>query len=397
MRRAFTVFKNEGVLDINYIPKRLPHREQELRLLHQYFRFAVEIPGKKTQTVLITGRIGTGKTVLSQRFGLDIQEEAKSKGIRLEYVHVNCRERRGSLFLILQQAILRFHPNFPRRGYSAEELLQALMDELDRQNAYIILALDELEALVLREGSDPLYKLTRIQESRLGMPPRLSLICIIRDVGIMARIDPSTRSTLQRNVIHLMGYTKSQLMDILADRVYLAFKDGAIPEETVDFIAELAASEGGDARYAIELLLRSGKYADLDGSPQVLPEHVRRAAATSVYPTIDRGALQPLTTHEKLLLLAIARAFIRRGGAYISMGDAEDAYALVCEEYGEKRRGHTQIWKYVNEMAEMGILGRVVSGTNRKGRTTLISLPKIPAEELERELVKLLEAEGLGH
>lgn len=394
--REFSVFKNEGALDINYIPPRLPHREEELALLHQMFRFAVERPGAMAQRVLVLGRIGTGKTVLTQKFGQEIEAIAESRGVNLKYVHVNCRECRGSLFLILQRAITRFHPNFPKRGYSAEELLHMLMEVLDEHNAHLILALDELEALIRREGSDPLYNLSRVQESRVGRPMRLSLICIIRNVKYLVRIDESTRSTLQRNIIHLKEYTKEQLVDILADRVKLAFRENAVPEEVVDFIAGLAASENGDARYAIELLWRSGKYADLDGSPQILPEHVRKAAATA-YPSLDRDMLRDLPLHSKLLLLAIARSFKDNDASYITMGEAEEAYRIVCEEYGEKCRGHTQLWKYVNEMSDMGLLGKETSGEGRKGRTTLISLPKIPAEELEKELVRLLEVEGLGN
>ncbi len=114
-----SVFKDESKLDINYIPPSLPHRERQLKLLSHFFRFALERPGKMAQRVLITGKIGTGKTVLSQSFGLNIVKEAQEKGINLQYVHVNCRECRGSLFQILQRAVLKFYPRFPRRGFSA--------------------------------------------------------------------------------------------------------------------------------------------------------------------------------------------------------------------------------------------------------------------------------------
>lgn len=196
----FSVFKDESKLDINYVPSRLPHRELQLNLLNQFFRFAIESPGKMTQRVLISGKIGTGKTVLSQHFGLNITKEARERGINLHYVHVNCRECKGSLFMILQRTILTFYPHFPRRGYSAEELLQMLVQVLDELNAYLILVIDELEALIRSEGSDPLYNLTRIQEDRIKAPQRLSLICVLREPEYLEMLDPSTRSTLQRNI-----------------------------------------------------------------------------------------------------------------------------------------------------------------------------------------------------
>jgi cell division control protein 6 len=85
------VFKDETKLDINYVPYTLPHRESELRLLTEFFSFALQSPGKMTQRVMITGDVGTGKTALSQRFGASITHEATEKGINLRYVHVNCR------------------------------------------------------------------------------------------------------------------------------------------------------------------------------------------------------------------------------------------------------------------------------------------------------------------
>jgi len=385
----FSVFKDESRLDINYVPPRLPHRQAQLDMLSQFFRFAIESPGRMTQRVLIVGKIGTGKTVLSQRFGLNIAKEAQQRNVNLYYVHVNCRECKGSFFMILQRVILRFYPNFPKRGYSAEELLQALMQILDEKNAYVILTLDELEALIRSEGSDPIYSLTRIQEERPKTAQRLSLIGILRETKDLDMLDPSTRSTLQRNIIHLEEYSKPQLRDILNDRVTWAFKEGTVSSQTLDLIAEAAALEGGDARYAIELLWRAGKYADTERSKEVLPEHVRKAAS-SVYPVIRKDVIAELGLHEKLFLLGIARRFKLTDAAYISMGEAEEAYAVVCEEFGEKRRKHTQLWKYARELSAWDIIKVQPSGVGHRGKTTLISLPRLPASELERELSRFL-------
>ena len=176
MSRYTSIFKDESKLDINYVPQHLLHRKLQLNLLNQFFRFTIENPGRMTQRGLIMGNIGTGKTVLSQRFGLSITKEAKERNINLNYIHINCRECKGSLFMILQRTIMKFYPNFPRRGYSAEELLQTLMQILDEKNAYLILTLDELESLVQNEGSDPLYNLSRIQEDRMFVASSLLLL-----------------------------------------------------------------------------------------------------------------------------------------------------------------------------------------------------------------------------
>ncbi len=390
-RRYFSVFKDESKLDINYIPLHLPHRGSKLSFLNLLFRFVVERPGKMAQRVLITGMVGTGKTVLSQRFGLNKVKEAQDKGINLHYIHINCRECSGSLFLILQRAIVKFYPNFPRRGYSADELLHILIQILDERDAYLILAIDELEALIRGGGSDPIYKLTRVQENRLGAPQRLSLICILREPSHLETLDSSTRSTLQHNIIHLEKYSTPQLRDILYDRVALAFRSGAVSEQNIEFVAESAASDRGDSRYAIELLWRAGKYADTSDSSEILAEHIRKASV-SIYPVIRKDQISSLKLHEKLLLLGIARRFKQTKVAYISIGEAEEAYAIVCEEHNKNPRKHTQIWKYVKELSALDILKTEISGIGQRGKTTLISLPKVPASDLEKELKNTLYA-----
>jgi cell division control protein 6 len=389
-----SVFRDETKLDINYVPYRLPHREAEMRLLTEFFSFTLQAPEKMAQRAIIVGDVGTGKTALSQRFGNEMSNEAAKLGINLHYVHVNCREYRGSLFLILHHAVSVFHPNFPSRGYSAEELLRMLLQILDDENAYVILALDEFESLVEREGSEAVYKLTRLQETRQNKPQRLSLVCILRNLRIIDKLDPSTRSSLQSNVVNLEKYSKQQLMDILNDRVSLAFKPLAVPEETVSLIAELASSESGNARFGIELLWRSGKYADAENLDSVTPEFARKAVS-SIIPAIRKNELASLSFHEKLFLLGIARVFKENQKACISLVDAEQAYSVVCEEFDVKSHSHTQLWKYLKNLSALGVLKAEVSATDSRGRSTLIYLPKIPAYELETELNTLLEKEGM--
>jgi len=389
VQRYSSVFKDETKLDISYVPYKLPHRDKELHLLKEFFSFILQFPEKMAQRILITGDVGTGKTVLSQRFGVDVTREANKLEINLRYVHVNCREYRGSLSLIIHHTISFFHRNFPRRGYSAEELLRMLSRVLDDENVYVILTLDEFDSLIEREGSEAVYKLTRLQEIRHGKPQRLSLICILRNSNIMERLDASTRSTLQSNIISLGRYSRLQLTDILNDRVSLAFKSSTMTDDAVNLISELAFSEGGNARFGIELLWRAGKYADAEDSGTVTSECVRKAVST-ILPTMRKSELDPLSFHQKLFLLGIARLFKESQKAHVPFLEAEEAYTVVCEEFDVKPCSHTQLWKYLRALSALGVIKTEVLSLGSHGRPTIIYLPRIPAQELERELTALL-------
>jgi cell division control protein 6 len=388
--RHQSVFKDEAKLDINYVPRRLPHREKEHRLLMEFFNFLLQFPERMAQRVIITGEVGTGKTALAQRFGADITHETNKRNVNFRYVHVNCREYRGKLFLIVQHALAIFRPNFPKRGYSSEELLNALVQVLDEEDAYVILTLDEFDAFIDQEGSDAVYKLTRLQEMRAGKPQRISFMFILRDLKATGRLDTSARSTLQRNVISLERYPKDQLLDILNARVDMAFEPSTVPEDVVDLVAGLAVSESGNARFAIELLWRAGKYADAEDAGEVEPECVRKAVS-SIVPTVRRSELASLGLHQKLFLLGAARFFKESQKAYASLSEIEEAYAVVCEEFDEKPNSHTQLWKYVQLLSALGILKAEVSGAGVRGRSTRVSLPSVPAYELEKELSAALE------
>ncbi|MBS7633335.1 hypothetical protein KEJ15_06945, partial [Candidatus Bathyarchaeota archaeon] len=254
------------------------------------------------------------------------------------------------------------------------------------------LSLDEFDSVIDREGSEAVYKLTRLQETRQGKAQRLSLICVMRNLEVMQRLDASTRSTLQSNVIRLDNYTRQQLLDILSSRVELAFKPLTVSEDTLSLIAELAASEGGNARFGIELLWRAGKYANAEAVGYVTPECVRKAVS-SIVPSFRKSDLADLVFHEKLFLMGIARLFKTNEEASVSLVKAEQAYAVVCEEVGVKPNSHTQLWKYLQGLSALGIVKSEVSGKGSRGRSTRIFLPRIPALELEKELRELLEKE----
>ncbi|MDR1992414.1 MAG: ORC1-type DNA replication protein [Nitrososphaerota archaeon] len=394
MSLTHSVFNDESKLDINYIPAKLPHREKEQRLLGAFFNFILQCPGKMSQRVILVGDVGTGKTALAKNFGADLVSQTKRKNLKFHYIHINCREFRGSLQPILHKIVTTFCSNYPARGYAADEILATLIQVIEEEEIHLLVTLDEFDSLIQKEGSDAVYKLTRIHETRQDKPQRLSFLFILRDLKATECLDDSTKSTLQQNIVRLERYGKFQLMDILDARVVLAFKSGAVEEDVVDLVAELAYSETGNARFGIELLWRAGKYADASEFDQVRAECIR-SAVSAIIPTVRRSELVSLGFHEKLFLLALARHFRDNTEAYIQIGEAEKAYGVVCEEYDESPKSHTQIWLYVQYLSKLGVLKAEVGAAEVRGRTNRLSLPSIPAAELEQVMQHSLhEAKG---
>jgi cell division control protein 6 len=377
------IFKSEEKLSPEYVPQRLPHRERELGLLETFFSSYFSGKPAVAVRVLLVGSVGTGKTALSKLFGRRLMDTVYFA----RYVHVNCRIH-STLSSILKKAVESLGAPLPVRGLSAEELGGRLMDLLEKKRMLLALGLDEFDGF-LRGDPSGVYKLLRLGEERQESA-RISTIAISRNIEIVDQLEEGVRSMFQAGVIYLDEYSLAQLSDIVEYRGSEALHEGVLSEEAKSLIVDIA-SERGDARYAVELLWRSGKYAENEGGNRILPEHVRKAAA-SIYPSVRREVLTFITMHEKLLLLAASRLLMNPDRSYISSSELYQNYRVVCEEFKAAPKSYTRIWEYMQRLEDLGLVRIKISSSGARGRRSLIALPGIPVSIMVREISALLES-----
>jgi cell division control protein 6 len=383
--RRETVFRDAGKLLPDYVPPTLVHRNKEFRWLSQVFRPLVE--SRASQRVLITGSVGVGKTVLALKFGSEFGAAARERKVGLDYLHINCRKDK-TVYSVYVKLLQYYNPRWPYHGLGPEKLLKDVVAHLNSHDKYLLLTLDEIDYFVQLNGPDILYSLTRVAEE-VGGINRISLIAIAKDQAFLQRLDAATQSTFMHNVLVLSKYTARQLADIMGQRIEEAFKPGAVDPETTELIADIAA-RWGNARLALEILWRAGMVADREGSDAVLPEHAREAKA-EVHPEIKKEILQELQLQEKLLLLALARRLKISKRAYAMTGEVEKSYRIVCEEYGERFRKHTQLWEYLKRLEGLGLVDLQPSGPGQRGTSTRASVPDVPVVWLEKELERVIK------
>lgn len=382
-----TLFKDEGKLFPDHVPTNLVHRDSQLKALGRIFRVMLESPGAAAQKATLVGDVGVGKTAVAKRFGSTMEALAKERGVNLRYVHVNCYKDR-TLFLVVKKVAQQILPSIPDRGFSAQELFQTLWRILEEENIYLLLALDEIDFLISVAGEKdaPLYYLSRVADEYLNRPQRLNLILVTRNLEFVSGLDRSVQSTLLHNVVRFDKYSVEQLYDIIRLRAYDAMREGVVSEEVLSMIADVS-SPRGDARYALELLWRAGKYADAEGAMKVMPEHVRKAQLdVSQFPM---QTVVDLPLHERLFLLSVAKVLKRSRAAYVTMGDVESTYRVLCESQGVEPRKHTQFWEYLQNLRNLGILYTKISGAGFRGKTTLIGLLNLTTEAIEGSLSKV--------
>jgi cell division control protein 6 len=380
------IIKDDTVFGFNYVPPSLPHRTDELAGLHSLFSQVVRsgVP----QTAFLTGPVGTGKTVLAKKFCSDLESAGTKVGRSIIAEVINCRNRDSPPEILHRVITSRFQEHLQERGFSVAQMLNILRGKLQKGRSHLVLVLDEANALLKKGpgGPDLVYNLTRFDEDTPGATGSLSLI-LVSQLNIYEFLDAATASTFKRsNTIVLKPYGTDELTDILLDRARLGLHPGTWGREVLQLAARLAASEGGDARRAIETLHAAARKAEDDGEEKVRADHIHGADAAG-HGGLPLERLDALEEGPLLVGLAIARAI--RDREFLTTGEAEQAYAVVCEETGRKRRAHTQFWKYLKVLDAHGVID---TGTAHEssGTTTAISLHDITPERLEEMLGQLL-------
>jgi len=379
-----------------FIPRRLPCREKQLEKIGILFRDILRTKGSVYVRCVLEGPVGTGKTIVSQYFGKKIEEAAKKYGMNLRYVHVNCPNN-PSLFKIMKKIAEKLGLSVPKRGLSAQEIMHHVWETLVEQNTYIIVALDDADLLIKRNRASSreiFYNLLRISDEYFDTKQHVNYIIIVKEISTLYSFEESITSMLLHNIIKFPPYSSEEIKEILAERVYeeKAVVENSVSEEILDMISEyIGYDKGGtgNARHALEILYLACKNAEMRGDTKVTVNDVRHAAS-KVCLSLSIDDIRGLTLHEILLLLAITRIFKYSDKEYVKIGDVEKMYHVVCEEYSEKPRGHTQVWEYVKRLSNMRLINARLSGVGVRGKTTLISLV-YPPEDLEHILVEYLK------
>ncbi len=359
---ATRVLLNPAALSSSYLPKDLPHRDKEVRILSSVAeRYA--ITSITPPAILIKGRPGVGKTAVSLNSTL-----GRFDSERLRVIHVNCRKypSPNTVVRIISRGV--GGPFVPERGLSMGELILFLEEGLAAGATPTALILDEIN--YLRDPADLIYALLRIHEtSKVRVPPMLILIS--REWIPEFLFERSIWSFFSIR-LNLKPYTRNQLYDIIRYRAREALDPRSYDDNLLMYIAE-AASVSGDARQAIRLLYRAALLAEASDSSEITLEHVRIAEAEDS-PVMDRAAVDQLSVHEKLILLAAAKRLKEKQAMWLRMGELEGAYREICEVYGVPPFKHTAVWRRVKNLSSEGYISTRRSGEGMRGQTTLISI-----------------------
>jgi len=369
------IFKDREVLRHDYLPERLPHREEQIRQLGE--TVAPVLKGARSSNVFIYGKTGTGKTAVTKYVLNHLEVKSKEFNAPVKFYYVNCRMA-GSEYRVFAGLCQSIGISVPFTGLSVGEVFDRFKTGLDASEIFFIIVLDEIDTLIKTHGDGLLYELTRINETLCSS--RVSLVGISNDLRLKEFLDPRVFSSLSEEEIVFRPYDASELRGILLDRVESAFYDGALSDAALSLCAALAAAEHGDARRALDLLRVAGEVAERNGASVVVEEHVRDAEKHIEHDRVFE-ALKNLPLHSKLVVLSVYH--LNKANVHRAItGEIYEVYSELCGELGVMPLTQRRLSTLVNELDSMGLLNAKVISMGRYGRTKKIML------EIARTLIR---------
>ncbi|MCX8184738.1 MAG: ORC1-type DNA replication protein [Sulfolobales archaeon] len=385
------VFLDETKLYPEYVPEVLPHREEQFKQLTKMFKHVIVSPGSSSARVVLYGSLGTGKTATAISFGKVISRLAGERGVKLKYVHVNCASTKSALS-VFREVKNQLGLKVPDRGLGFSEFVQVLLREMDIEDLYAVVTLDEFDSVLLNFESGDRYSLVRFYDIFHSDVMRLNFIYVsrMRLSDIVRVLDEISGSYMMRNTIVFNPYRSRELYDILNYRAEEAFYPGVVGSDVFEYIANLIGYDtGGDgnARKALAILYSAGKLAEREieegRASRVLIDHVRAVSAREDLDLIHvLDSLNYLNLHQLLILKSIAIGLKETGSSYVSIGRVEEVYRRLCQDTGLEPRKHTQIYYYVTELASRGVIMTRKTLKGRRGRSSYVSFGAAPLNSL---------------
>ncbi|MDX1745888.1 MAG: ORC1-type DNA replication protein, partial [Halobacteriales archaeon] len=331
-----TVFRDEHVFEIDYVPEAFLHRETQMQSLQYALRPAVR--GSRPLNVLAQGPPGTGKTTAIMKL---FEELRLQSGVRP--VHVNCQvdSTRYSVFSRLFEDVFEYEP--PSSGISFKKLFRQITERLVEDDEVLVVALDDVNYLFYEsEASDSLYSLLRAHEVRSGA--KIGVILVSSDLTLepIEALDARVQSVFRPEEVFFPRYDEPEIAGILQERINRGFHQDVVSAPVLDRVAELTA-ESGDLRVGIDLLRRAGLNAEMRASKTVSGEDVENAYETSKYIHLSRS-LRTLSDSERALVeVLVEHDGQRAGDVYEAFHDRTDL-------------GYTRYSEIVNKLDQLDVI-----------------------------------------
>ncbi len=384
------LFLDKKVLQSNYIPETIHHREEQIKKVASMLAPALRI--EKPSNMFIYGKTGSGKTLTIQHVTDNMIQIAEKNNLPVKIHYLNCKLKRVSdtEYRLIAELARFLDTEIPATGLPTDEVYKMFISALEKKKILMILILDEIDQLVSKAGDQILYTLTRLNSELKNS--QISLIGISNDLMFTNYLDPRVKSSLSEEELVFPPYNAIQLQAILRERSERAFRKGCIEDGVLEKCAAYAAREHGDARRALELLRVAGELTERNNMTKISLNSLDEAEDK-----IEKDRVHEIVTSQpkqsQVVLLAIFGTLKTAGNRPLFTGDIYELYKDFCSQTKIRPLTQRRISDLIAELDMLGIINAKVISKGRYGRTRQIGLG-IPVSTIPK-LEQLLR-ESLG-
>ena len=202
-----SLVKNRQALTIDYVPEKLPFRDEEAKTLAQVL--STVFKGARPSNLLLFGKPGTGKTAVARNVVERLQKKSNELKIDVTVIFINAKAA-GSAYKILFEIAEELGINREQgkqvhfTGLSMGEATDRILQYIQKKKLHFILIIDEIDSLVDKSGDDILYNFTRANQ-RMGKGGFVTLIGISNSLTFKDKLDPRVRSSLSEEELVFNG------------------------------------------------------------------------------------------------------------------------------------------------------------------------------------------------
>lgn len=335
-----SLIENRQPLQPEYVPAKLTEREEKQGEILR------EFDAGHLSNLLFHGPRGTGKTLLAHRTILDLKDSLSG-----HYIPCN---RYDTQYKVLQQLRSSMNGEEPTTGYHTSRLERDIEEQLKHRKH--VLVLDELDFLLLNDGNDLLYFLSRVDASE-----NLGLILISSNTASLEdQVDERTYSTLQPRRIGLEPYTPEQVYNILAQRARQSLEPSSLHHEALTYITSATTN----TKHALHWLRHTARNTD-----DPITEETVRNHRDDAYQSIISHTLSPHTNHHSILFDAIQEL----DQDPVRSGDIYTAYREACADKDVEPLSNRRISDHLKHLEYYDLIESEYHYGGTEGKTRKIS------------------------